>query len=123
VTSDDSDCILLEGIEIPCALGVTAAERKMRRPVRLDLEIGYDLSRAGQSDDLRLTIDYQAIYDVAAGVVEGSEHELVEALAERIVAALFEAFEISWVTISVRKPKPIAGVSTHAGVRITRRRA
>ncbi len=116
------DRILLEGVEVPAALGVTAAERRMRRPVRLDLEVGFDLRAAGRSDDLEKTYDYQAIYDVVAGVVQGRDHKLVEALAERIASALFEAFEISWVTISVRKPKPIAGVLDYAGIRITRRR-
>jgi dihydroneopterin aldolase len=33
------DCILLEGIQVPAALGVTAAERRMRRPVLLDIEV------------------------------------------------------------------------------------
>lgn len=117
-----SDRIILEGVEIPAALGVSAAERRMRRPVRLDLALGFDLRRSGRSDDLKHTIDYQAIHDVVAGVVQGREHKLVEALAERIASALFEAFEIHWVTIDVRKPKPIAGVLDYAGIRITRRR-
>ena len=45
-----TDVILLEGIQIPAALGVTAAERKMRRPVLLDLEIERDLTVAGRTD-------------------------------------------------------------------------
>ena len=38
------DVILLEGIQIPAALGVTAAERRVRRPVLLDLEVERDPS-------------------------------------------------------------------------------
>ncbi len=33
------DAILLEGIQVPAALGVTAGERRLRRPVLLDLEV------------------------------------------------------------------------------------
>ncbi len=117
-----ADQILLEGIEVPASLGVTAAERRMRRPVRLDLEIGFDLADAGRSDQLAKTLDYQAIYDVAADVAGKSQHKLVEALGQRIVDALLARFPIEWVTITVRKPKPIAGVLTFAGIRITRRR-
>jgi dihydroneopterin aldolase len=117
-----SDQILLEGIEVPAALGVSAAERKMRRPVRLDLAIGLDLAAAGRSDQLAKTLDYQAIHDVAAEVAGKSEHKLVEALGQRIVDALFARFPIEWVTITVRKPKPIAGVLDYAGIRITRSR-
>ena len=33
------DAILLEGIVVPAALGVSKAERAMRRPVDIDLEL------------------------------------------------------------------------------------
>jgi dihydroneopterin aldolase len=116
------DVILLEGIEIPSALGVTEAERQMRRPVRLDLELGLDLRRAGRTDDLTATIDYGEVYEVVAKVAGGRDHQLVEALGERIADALFENFPIESVKLTVRKSKPIAGVLEFAGVRITRRR-
>ncbi len=116
------DVILLEGIEVPAALGVTEAERLMRRPVRLDLELGFDLRASGQSDDLAQTIDYGEIYEVVEKVAGGREHRLVEALGERIADALFENFSIESVRLTVRKSKPIAGVLDWAGVRITRTR-
>lgn len=118
----EPDVILLEGIEVPAAIGVTPAERRMRRPVRLDLEVGYDLAPAGRSDDLRQTIDYGEIFEVVEKVAGSREHELVEALGERIAEALFERFPIDFVRLSVRKSRPIAGVLEWAGVRITRTR-
>ena len=57
-TDRTGDVILLEGIEIPSALGVTEAERRMRRPVRLDPELGFDVMRAGLTGALSETIDY-----------------------------------------------------------------
>ena len=119
---DVGDAILLEGIEVPAALGVTAAERRMRRPVRLDLELGRDLRAAGRSDQIRHTLHYQEVFDVVAEVAGGREHKLVEALGERIAQAVLSAFDAEWVCVTVRKPKPIAGVLEHAGIRITRRR-
>ncbi len=116
------DVILLQGVQVPAALGVTAAERSMRRPVMLDLEIGYDLAAAGSSDDLKQTIDYGDLYDVIARVAGEREHNLVEALGERIIAALFDRFEIDSVDLTVRKSRPIAGVLEWAGIRIARRR-
>ena len=120
--SNAPDIILLEGIEVPAALGVTEAERQMRRPVRLDLELGFDLRPSGQTDDLSQTIDYGAIYEVVEKVAGGREHKLVEALGERIADALFENFPVESVQLTVRKSKPIAGVLDWAGVRITRTR-
>ena len=118
----NDDTILLEGIQIPAALGVTAAERGMRRPVTLDLEVTRDLRAAGASDRIGATIHYEHMFEVIQDVAGSHEHKLVEALGERICAALLAKFEIDSVTVTVRKPKPIAGVLDYAGIRITRRR-
>ena len=118
-----SDVILLEGIQIPAALGVTAAERRMRRPVLLDVEVARSLAEAGRSDNIRHTIHYKRVFEVVEDVAANQEHKLVEALAQRIADAVLSKFDVDRVTVSVRKPKPIAGVLDHAGVRITRARA
>ena len=97
------DVILLQGIQVPAALGVTAAERRMRRPVLLDLEIARDLREAGRSDSIRHTIHYKRIFEIVA----------------RAVLAKFAADE---VVVTVRKPTPIAGVLQYAGVRVARTR-
>ncbi len=118
------DVILLEGIRIPCALGVSAEERAMRRPVRIDLEVEMDLRGSGASDDLEDTIDYQQIYDAAAAVVARQEHELVESLGQRIILALLDGFPpIQAVEVTVRKASPVSGVLDWAGVRLRRTRA
>jgi dihydroneopterin aldolase len=116
------DVILLEGIQIPAALGVTAAERRVRRPVLLDLEVGRDLRAAGRSDRIRHTLHYKRIFEVVEDVAANQEHRLVEALGDRIARAVLAKFDAEWVTVTVRKPTPIAGVLKHAGVRVTRRR-
>ena len=116
------DVILLEGIQVPAALGVTAAERRMRRPVRLDLEVERDLRAAGRSDSIRQTIHYKRVFEVVEDVAGNQQHKLVEALADRIARAVLAKFDADAVTVCVRKPTPIAGVLESAGVRVTRRR-
>jgi dihydroneopterin aldolase len=118
-----ADRILLEGIQVPAALGVTAAERRMRRPVLLDLEIECDLRAAGRTDRIGQTIHYGRIYDVVEDIAANVEHKLVEALGERIARAVLSKFDVDAVTVTVRKPKPIAGVLEYTGVRLTRTRA
>ena len=117
-----SDIILLEGIQIPAALGVTAAERRMRRPVTLDLEVARDLRPAGRSDQIRQTVHYERIFEVVEDVAANHEHRLVESLGERIAEAILSKFEVESVVVTVRKPKPIAGVLDYAGIRIARGR-
>lgn len=114
------DLILLDGIELPAALGVSKLERRMRRPVRIDLEVGFDLRRAGSTDRVAHTIDYSEIFRAVREVATEQEHRLVEALAERIADALLCRFPIEHCTVTVRKPTPIAGNLREAGVRIHR---
>ena len=116
------DVILLEGIQVPAALGVTVAERRMRRPVVLDLEVEYDLRGAGRSDRIRQTLHYKRIYEVVEDVASNQEHKLVEALGDRIVRAVLSKFDADAVTVIVRKPRPISGVLDYAGIRIRRTR-
>jgi len=118
-----ADVILLEGIQIPAALGVTAAERHMRRPVTLDIEIERDLSEAGRTDRIGQTAHYKRVFEVVEDIASNHEHKLVEALGQRIAQAILAKFDVDAVTVTVRKPKPIAGVLDYAGVRIRRERS
>src|SRR5262245_14279197 len=116
------DVILLQGIQVPAALGVTAAERRMRRPVLLDLEIARDLREAGRSDSIRHTIHYKRIFEIVEDVAGNQQHKLVEALGDRIARAVLAKFDADEVVVTVRKPTPIAGVLQYAGVRVARTR-
>ena len=117
-----SDTILLEGIQVPAALGVTAAERRLRRPVRLDLEVEADVARSGRSDRIGDTLRYAHIFALVEDVASNQEHKLVEALGDRVARAVLEKFGAQAVTVTVRKPTPMAGVIQYAGVRLRRTR-
>lgn len=120
---DRDDAILIEGIEVPCALGVTAEERAERRSVRIDLVLGVDLDAASRSDSLLDTVDYGEVWARVEAVAGEGEHLLVEALGRRLVLDLFDRFEqIDWIRVEVRKPNPLPGVLDWTGCRLTRRR-
>ena len=117
------DAILLQGIVVPAALGVSAAERRMPRPVDIDVELEIDLGRAGESDRLAHTIDYGRVYAEVERVAGEREYRLVEALAEQIAVMLLKSCPIESCTVTVLKRSPVAGELHHAGVRITRSRS
>ena len=92
------DVILLEGIQIPAALGVTAAERRARRPVLLDVEVARDLRAAGRSDRIRNTLHYKRIFEVVedvgadiASIIEQKAGELEAWLDGVVVTARFRS--------------------------------
>ena len=118
-----SDVILLQGIQVPAALGVTAAERRARRPVLLDIEVERDLARAGRTARISDTLHYKRVFEVVEDVAANQQHKLVEALGDRIARAVLGKFDADAVSVTVRKPTPIAGVLQYAGVRVRRTRA
>ena len=122
----ETDEILLEGMRFYAYHGVNPEERALGQRFTVDVILMVDLRRAGQSDDLADTVSYSAVYKVVRGIVEGEPHNLIEAVAEEIAAAILTGFpSVEQVTVTVRKPEvPMKGsMLDAAGVRITRSRA
>lgn len=99
------DRILLEGMVFFGRHGVLAIERELGQRFVVDLEIRMDLRRAGVSDDLTETVDYNEIHRRVREIVEGEPYDLIEAVAERVAASIFEIHpEIEAVRVKVAKP-------------------
>lgn len=113
------DIVYIKQLEIETVIGVFDWERKIRQKVCLDLELATDIRKAGESDDLKDTLDYKAISKRLVEFVENSEFLLIEALAEHIAAILREEFNIPWLRLSLGKPGAISG-SRDVGVIIER---
>ncbi len=118
------DRIELRGLHVAGVVGVLPHEQAQPQPLELDIDVVADLAAAGASDDLADTVDYGRLCGIAESVVTRSSHALLEALAERLAAALLAADErIDEVVISVRKLRPpVAQQLRTSGVRIMRRR-
>ena len=88
------------------------------------MELGLDLREAGETDDLRNTVNYAEVYELIRQVIEGAPKALIESLAEEAAAQILVAFpRIRSVTLTVHKPAaPIAGIFGDVGVSITRDR-
>ncbi len=116
------DRILLEGMVFYGYHGASVAEKDLGQRFVVDVEIRADLAPAGLSDDLEKTVNYSRVYRLAKQVVEGPSLNLIEAVAERIAAAVLELERVEAVRVRVRKPcAPIKGsVIAAAAVEITR---
>jgi dihydroneopterin aldolase len=118
-----SDRILLSAMVFQGRHGVLEVEQRDAQPFEVDLELALDLRPAGLRDDLELTVDYAAAFEVVRRVVESTSYRLIEALAEAIAHEVLARFPAAGeITVRVRKPRvPIDGVLAWAGVEIVRR--
>lgn len=103
------DLVLIEGLEVRTVIGIYDWEREIRQTVRLDIEMAWDISKAGKTDDIADTLDYKAVSKRLIEFVEGSSFGLIEKLAESCVAILLQEFQVPWVRLKMSKPGAVRG--------------
>lgn len=117
------DRILLRGLRVMAFCGVLPEEQARRQPFEINAEVVTDMSAAGVSDDLADTIDYGALTDQLADLVETGRFALLEYFSQRIAEVLLVDPRVTEVTVEVLKLRPPVPQDLAAsGVRVTRRR-
>ncbi|MGM0492415.1 MAG: dihydroneopterin aldolase [Armatimonadota bacterium] len=102
--------------------GVDESERDLGGKFHVDVDLGLDLRPAGESDSIEDTVDYKAVYDLVSEIQRNNRFKLLEAFAHAIVEGLLDGFDVTEVTVRVRKASvPLGGLIDHAEVEITRR--
>jgi dihydroneopterin aldolase len=115
------DHIVIERLEFRGRCGVTPEERTRPQPLAVDLALDCLLGPAGLSDNLAHTIDYAKVAQRVVEVGTAQDSCLLEAMAERLLAMLFEEFPIERVKLWVRKlHPPMTHVAGSVGVTVER---
>ncbi len=116
-----TDRIELRGLRLMGIHGALTEEQGRAQPFEVDLDVEADLAVAAGSDDLSDTVDYAALVEAMARVVDSERYALLESLAERMAEVALADERVRAVTIAVRKLRPPVAVDLRtAGVRITR---
>jgi 7,8-dihydroneopterin aldolase/epimerase/oxygenase len=104
--------------------GVFPEENRLGQRFIVDLIAQVDLKKAGESDELKYSVNYGEIFQVCKEIVEGAPFKLVEAVAEKIAMEILKQFTlVTETTVKVIKPDPpIPGHYQSVAVEITRRR-
>ncbi|MDQ7004938.1 MAG: dihydroneopterin aldolase [Ghiorsea sp.] len=103
------DLVLIEGLEVRTVIGIYDWEREIRQTVRLDLEMAWDISKAGKSDNIEDTLDYKSVSKRLIDFVEGSEFGLIESLAEHCAKIILDEFKVPWLRLKMSKPGAVRG--------------
>ncbi|MFL5779451.1 MAG: dihydroneopterin aldolase [Chloroflexota bacterium] len=116
-----TDRIVLQNIRLDGRHGWYQHELETPQPFEVDVELVMDLRPAALEDDLALSVDYGAVYDLVRRIVESTSYRLLEALAEAISHEILVGFPVSEVAVRVRKPAvQLGGPLDYAGVEIHR---
>jgi 7,8-dihydroneopterin aldolase/epimerase/oxygenase len=104
------DIIYLRDLRIDTIIGIYDWERRMKQTLILDLEMGTDIRKAANSDNIDDTLNYKAVAKRLMDFVGASEFELVETLAERIAEIILTEFDVPWLRLSLNKKGAVRGV-------------
>jgi dihydroneopterin aldolase len=90
--------------------GYYQAERELGQKFAVDMELDFDFGKAVHSDDLRDTVNFEAVYQKVHYIFSSYKFTLLETLADRIANEVLLSFPVKTVLIRVRKPNvPLNG--------------
>lgn len=105
------DIVLVKDLRFRTIVGCWDWERQLPQEVSIDLEMGFDMSRAAQSDALTDALDYKAVSNRVRDFVQQSRFQLVEAAADAIARLVMTEFAVPWIRVTVRKPHAVTGAA------------
>jgi len=115
------DAVFVTGIEFEASHGFTAAERRLSRRFRCDVELTAQLGASAASDRLSDTIDYRRICALVVDIGTRRTFKLIEALAGAILDAIHDVHPDAGVTLTLQKlHPPCVGAPASSGVRMSR---
>ena len=113
------DTVFLHGLKCKAIIGARDWEKRVRRNLLIDLDMGLDLRPAAASDELEKTVNYSEVSRRVTALVGESRLDLLEALAEQIADLLLTDFPLQWCRVRINKPYAVSGVP-QVGVLIER---
>jgi dihydroneopterin aldolase/D-erythro-7,8-dihydroneopterin triphosphate epimerase len=99
-----TDFIHIRDLRLRCVIGAFPEERKAKQDVVLNVTLECDFGEAAVTDRLEDTVNYKAINKALISLVEQSEFNLIETMAERVAEACLAHDRIRQVTVTVDKP-------------------
>ena len=97
------DIIYLHDLAIECVVGAWDWEREILQTVYVDLDMAWDIEKAGRSDELEDTLSYKDVSKAVSTLVVERKYKLVEAMAVEIAELLLSEFGVPWCRVRINK--------------------
>lgn len=112
------DTIIVSDLEVYYHVGITDAERSTPQRLLLSLEMSQDFKEAAAADNLKATINYDAVCGRLSRFGDGRQWKLIETLAVDVAEMVLKEFRPASVLVEVKKF--IIPQARHVGVRVRR---
>lgn len=99
--------IKIKNLRLKTIIGVLPFERKKKQEVVLNIKFEFDASKASKSDNIKDTIDYNALTEeISRGVVK-SHFYLLEALVDFVLNIILKDKRIKKAKVEIDKPNAL----------------
>jgi dihydroneopterin aldolase len=115
------DYVFVRDLKIATGIGVFNWEKAIKQTLSFDIDLATDVEKAAKNDNIYDTVDYTAIADRLTALLENYRCELVETLADYIAKTILNEFNVSWLRLTIRKPKILPNLK-EVGIVIERRK-
>jgi dihydroneopterin aldolase len=95
-------------------IGVHAWEQEAPRPLILNITLTLENDKAGKSDALHDTVDYDSLTQDILLMLKDRRYQLIEAVAQDILTQLLAQEMVCHASVTVDKPGAIAGARSVA---------
>jgi dihydroneopterin aldolase len=99
----DPDTIEIRRLRVQCHIGVPDAERAAPQSLWITLRMTPAQGFDGLADEIRHTIDYQAVADEVRSLCAARPRRLIETLAVETAGFLLEKHPLAAVSVSIEK--------------------
>lgn len=111
------DVIALRGMRVYGKHGANPGERDREQPFDVEIAVEMDLSAAQHSDELGDTLNYAALHQRVAAIVQSTSYMLLERLAGEILRAVFADPRVARAEIEIAKPELLDGATPSVRLR------
>ena len=101
--------VSLEGIEFHAYHGVFSEEKKLGNRFTVDIQVDTDFHKAMLMDDLKATVDYFKLYQIAKGHMQVPV-KLLEHLAHLMIQDILKVYpNLNQIQVVIKKHNPAIG--------------
>ncbi len=114
------DLVSVRGLAVQAVIGVHDWEREITQTLVVSVDLAADVRQAAATDDLADALDYSAVAQAIASVLQEGRFRLIETAAERVAERLLADHPVTWLRLELRKP--ISAAAYTAAITIERSR-
>ncbi len=99
--------VCITNLRLRAIIGANEWERNIQQDLIINVKFDYDSTKAQSSDQLKEAVDYKTMTKKIIQVVEKSSYQLIEKLADVVIAIVLEPKQVKSATVRIDKPQAL----------------